>query len=681
LVGDAIIENWRDILASAGFPIEVIVLDWETYFDADFTLKKMSTVEYVMDPRFEVTGLGYQILGVTAPRFAHPEDIGGVLDAYRGWWGDDLEGVTVVGQRLQFDCLVLRERYGITPKYTVDIIDLSRHLDARDRHNLEHLAKKYHAPRPKGDTDQFKGLQWKDMSAAQRQALKTYCLGDIEIEEYLFKLLLPKLTWPQIELRLAAQTLRQFLVPQIRIDSDLGERLIVDMQAELQKPVGEINALGVKVIEPGKKTKRTNKPPKVRAVTVDDVSKDGVFLSMLEAALPEGESVPRKQGKKKMIPALAKTDTQLDYLLSHPEPRVRALMIARKATDSWPGHISRVRKLMAQAAARGGYMGVPLKYYGAGPGRWSGAEGVNAQNFGARDVHDLVKQVGQMLTAPDGCAFGTGDLSQIEARVLAWFAGQEDLLEAFRQGRDIYSEFGSEHVYHAEVRKPRDDDPPELARILKIRRDMSKETVLGAGYGMGGKTHYERCRVKSSLKDAFASGDLDRQICQRAIDVYRNRFSMIPAFWRELEKAWRFVARYRDQQATVSHYGRTLRFWNEGGTVCIGLPSSRVLFYPHAQVSAVDDSCRYHWGHVYGGLLTENVCQATARDIFALGLLRMEDAGMSALMSVHDQAVCLLRAGDTDALAEMHHLQCVLPPWAEDLPVATEGGLADRYHK
>ncbi len=675
------IKPWAQILETAGFPTDVLLVDVESYFDKEFSLSKMSTVEYVMSPQFELTGLGYQWVGGKGG-FLSPGDAVSFLAALRDQYGPELAGVTLAGQNLKYDALVLREHFGITARHTCDILDLSRHLDARDRHSLDHLAKKYEAPQSKGETKQFLGLRWATMTDEQRAELGKYCYaGDVQIEVYLFETLLPRLTCPQVELRLAAQTLRQFLVPQIKVDFDLGGRLIEEMTAELQKPVDEVNALGVRVVEPGKRTKRTSKPPKVRRVTVDDVSKDGTFLSLLKSALPEGEGVPMKQGKARMIPALAKTDTALDRLLSHPEPRVRALMVARKATDSWPGHISRVRKLMAQAAARGGWLGVPLKYYGAGPGRWSGAEGINAQNFGARDVHDLIKQVGQMLTAPEGFTLGTGDLSQIEARVLAWFAGQEDLLEAFRQDRDIYSEFGTEQIYHSEVRKPRDDDPPELARVLKIRRDLSKETVLGAGYGMGGQKHYERCRVKPSLKDAFVSGDLTRQMCQRAIDVYRQRYSMIPAFWRELEKAWRFVARYRDQQATVSHYGRALQFWNEGGTVCIGLPSSRVLFYPHAAVSAADDTCRYHWGHVYGGLLTENVCQATARDIFGLGLLRMEDAGFNTLFSVHDQAVCLMRAGDTEALAEMHRLQTIVPPWAEGLPVATEGNLADRYHK
>jgi len=679
-------EPWQDILALAGFPTDVIVLDFESYFDKEYNFDKLSGVEYVMDPRFEVTGLGgwVQPNGSGLPWFRGPDDvqlqIADLLDLY----GPDLTGVTVVGQNLKFDALVLRERYGITPRYTVDVLDLARHLDARDRHSLEHLAVKYHAPTPKGDTMQFKGLRWNHMTCEQRAALRDYCLNDVDIETYLFKTLLPRITRPEAELRLANQTLRQYLVPQIKIDTDLGRRLIVDMQAELQLPVDRVNALGVKVITPGKKTSRTSRPPTVKAVTVDDVSKDGTFLALLRETLPVGEAIPMKQGKKKLIPALAKTDEQLDYLLSHPCPAVRALMEARKASDSWPTHICRVVRLIDQATARGGFMGAPLTYYAAHTGRYGGTGGTNFQNFGARDVHELVKQVGQMLSAPSGYILGTGDLSQIEARTVAWFAGQEDMLQAFAQGRDLYSEFGTEQIYHQEVRKPRKDDPPDVYQTMFNRRTASKETILGAGFGMGGTRFTQYCKEKPVLKVAIESGDLTPQLCQRAIAVYRQRYSMIPKLWKEVEAAWRFVARYTDQRATVSHSGRCLTFWNENGTVTVQLPSSRCLFYPHARVDS-EGGCAYHWGHLWGGSMVENIVQATARDVFTDGLLRLEDAGFNGLFSVHDQAICLLALdaeySAEDMLAEMHRLQCIVPSWATGLPVATEGDLTKAYHK
>ena len=674
-------KTWQTVLDSAGFPTQAIVLDFETVFDSQYNLSKMSVVEYVCDKRFEIMGLGYQTLGNGSEvrGFLTPDEVGPYLVALTSV----VDQYTLVFQHAPFDALILREKFGITPRYPIDILDLARHLDSRDRHDLAHLAVKYGAPRLKGDTKQFAGMHWDTMTPEQHAAMIEYCRdGDVQIEAYLFKTLLPRITRPEVELRLAAQTLRMFLTPQIKIDIELGHKLIGAMKAELQKTIDAVNVLGIKSIIPAKITKRTSKPPTVRAVVPDDISGDKSFLALLTRALPTGESVPMKQGKKKLIPALAKTDEQLNYLLSHPCPEVRALIKARKATDSWPTHISRVGRLIAQAAARDGPTGAPLTYYAAHTGRYGGTGGTNWHNFGARDVHPLVKQVGQMLCAPDGYVFGFGDLSQIEARVVAWFAGQNDLLQAFAEGRDVYSEFAQEQIYHKETRKLRKDDPPELAATLTTRRNVGKETILGAGFGMGGNTFYERCKQKPSLKTAFELGELTGALCLRAITTYRTRYPMIPRLWQEVEKAWRFVAKYADQRATVSHCGRTLRFWNEGGTVVVQLPSSRCLFYPHAKVNA-EGRCSYRWGHLWGGTIVENIVQATARDVFTDGLLRLEDAGFNSVFHVHDQDITLLVDDGTAKarLAEMHRLQMVVPVWAEGLPVAVEGELCARYHK
>lgn len=687
------IETWQIPLKAAGFPTTVLLLDFESYFDKQYGMsagEKLSTVEFVCDKRFEVTGIGVQAFGDGMGRLPHcvaatgkrtfltPHDAEMFLDLLKGYEDE----YTLAGQNLPFDALVLREKYGLNFKYTVDIIDLSRHRDARDRHNLEYLAVKYHAPIHKGDTKQFMGMHWDTMTVGDRQRLMEYCLGDIEIEEYLLKLLLPLMTRPEVELRLAAQTLRMFLVPQVQIDAELGRELLVGMTAELQQHIDRVNSTGVRMVTPAKVNKRINKPPRVELVTVDDISKDGSFLRLLAAALPGGESIPMKQGKVKLIPALAKTDTQLDFLLSHPKDAVRALVEARKATDSWPGHISRIRNLLAQSAVRGGWLGMPLRYYGAHTGRWSGTGGINPQNFGARDVHPLVKQVGAMIKSPEGFTLAIPDLSQIEARVVAWFAGQEDLLQAFAEGRDIYSEFAGEQIYHKDTRKPRKDDPPELYRELDIRRSVGKETILGAGFGMGGQTFYDRCCEKSSLKNAVASGDLTLALSKQAIAIYRQRYSMIPKLWKEVESAWRFVAKYQDQVATVSHYGRSLNFWNENGTVVIQLPSGRCIFYPHAGVTA-NGECRYHWGKLYGGAITENVVQAAARDVFGEALLRLEDHLYNSLFSVHDADVMLIPLCPiTEVLVkDVERLMTVRPVWAQDLPVAVESKVTPRFKK
>jgi DNA polymerase len=679
-------KTWQDQLAIAGFPADAVVLDFETYFDAEYSLKKLSAIEFVMDSRFEVTGLGYQFPGSIegGAAFAPPDDVGECLGYCVEIYGPNLSGCTVVVANGKFDCLVLREKYGITPQYVVDVQDLGRNMDARDRHDIEYMAKKYKAPRPKGGTMQFSGLHWTSMTPKQRTALAEYCSTDIEIETHLFKLLLPCIVCPGTELRLSNQTLRLFLEDNIRVNFALGEQLVAEMESQVQKELDTLRAVGVLCVEPPKFYKRgLPKPPTVRPATPADIRSDDKFVAMLEDALPEGEAVPMKQGKKKLIPALAKSDEALSYLLVHPKPKVRALVEARVACKSWPAHIKRVRRIMDQARARGGCTGLPLTYYAAHTGRFGGTGGWNPQNLGARDVHPLIKQVGTMLEAPDGFVFGSGDLSQIEARVVAWLSGQGDLVRGFANNEDIYSELAQNTIFHKETyKKPKPGDSPETIKAMKTRRDFGKMAILACGFGMGGDTFYARSIVKPELRPAFLSGEIDRGFCRHVVCGYRQRYPHIVAYWYEVEKAWRFVTKYPTQTAVVSHNGHGVRFSHRRGTTVITLPSDRELYYPMARVDS-EGACSYRWGYVYGGLLVENIVQATARDVFTAGLLRIEDAGFILIGHIHDQAISLLPTDGTENanLAEIHRLQTEPLPWTGGLPVATEGELSKTYKK
>lgn len=222
---------WHEILKKAGYPEIVLVLDFETYFDKDYSFKNLSTVEYVKDKRFGITGLGVgdpsqQTDGI---EFFPPNKIKQFLA------GIPFKEITIVGQFLFFDCLILREHFGITPKYTVDVRDLAKFWDARDKHDLAHMAKIFGAPKQKGETQQFKGLHWDDMEDHQRRALAEYCKGDVEIESYLFQKLLPLISNPEKELRLATHCLHAFLEPNIEIDFELGEQLKRQMENEMLK--------------------------------------------------------------------------------------------------------------------------------------------------------------------------------------------------------------------------------------------------------------------------------------------------------------------------------------------------------------------------------------------------------------------------------------------------------------
>ena len=655
--------TWKEVLERAGYPQTAIILDFETYFTTDYSLKKMSTIEYVCDSRFEFTGLGAQRLGSGAG-CCEPNEIKTFINWLTDTYGLQFEGCTIIGQNLKFDCLILARKFGIIPKYTVDTRDLDRVWDARDKHNLEYMAKKWKSPKPKGDTQQFKGLHWADfeMDVFKRQKLIDYTKGDVEIEADIFQKLMPLIPNPEIELPLATQTLHMYLKPQIEIDFELGQKLQHQMRIESAKPRMELRKLGIKASKTA-------------------ISGNKSFIALLNQELPDDEKVPMKMGKKGMIPALAKDDEGLHYLLHHEKESVRLLAEARVAVKSWPLHIKRVQNLMNQAACSDGRIGAPLSFYAGHLGRWGGTEKINLQNLGGRGrgtaIHPLIGQVRQMLKAPDGFVFGNPDFSQIEARVLAWLAGQQDLVQIFADGGSPYSDLATE-VFQQPIRKPKDTDSDDVKKDLAVKYGFGKDAILGCGYGMGTNKFFARCNENENLRPLFESGEYDWDFVDRLIKTYRRKYAKIPEFWRIVEKAWRFVTKYPKERVELD---KGLTFWHEDRATFIGLPSGRFIRYPYASVNKQGDLL-YRWGQLWGGSLTENCVQAIARDVMAEALLRLEDAGYNILFHAHDEIICLLHKSCADLWLEgAISIMTMQPPWAKGLPLAAEGKLCARYEK
>ena len=365
--------NVQEILQLVGYPSDYLVLDFESYYDAKYSLSKMSPIEYIQDERFELLGCGFYESSLDTVWFSKPIELAHVL-ANSFQWND----VTVVVKNSKFDILLLKEVFGIIPPYIIDTEDLSRHQDSRDKQTLKHQAVKYKLG-VKGNTADFKGLHWGDMDEAKRKDLGEYCLNEKKLERQLFELLLPQLTNPVLEIPLMRHTLDIYLNPMIDFDFEKADKLKLDMHEEM---ITVITKTGY---------------------TKEEISKDGSFKKILQDTLPDDEKVPVKQGKRGTIMALAQGDEGRKTLLEHPDEWVRELMEARIAVRSWPLHIKRVTKLIAQAHANGGRLAVPLKYYGAHTGRGSGTGGINLQNLGGKGrgkpIHHLIAAVRGLLRA------------------------------------------------------------------------------------------------------------------------------------------------------------------------------------------------------------------------------------------------------------------------------------------
>jgi len=664
------------ILDKINWPPDVLLLDFETYFDTDYCMGKsknaLSIVEYVTDPRFAFTGLGVQF-NDNAPRFIPGPYVPYMITRLKEKFGKALHNCTVVAKNNKFDCLILIEKFGIYPPYTIDIEDLSRYYDSRMKQGLKDLAKLFKLP-AKDDTNQFKGLYWETMSPKQRQAMKEYCLGDIKNEKALLEILLPMLDNPDVELDLARHTLNLYLRPILMLDDSQATKIAVEMATALSEDLNKVSW----VLKYRTKAK-PNIPKIMRAKKI--------FPQILQDILPEGEMVPMKQGKNEMIPATAQNDVAFQYLLAHKDEKVRELCRAKAACSSWPLHQSKVHRMVAQAKCSEGLIRMPLKYYGAHTGRWSGTGGWNPMNLGGkgrgRPIHPLIAQVRNTLMAPGGYTLVIVDSAQIEARELVWVAHQDDLLKGFANGEDIYSEFASE-LFQAKIWKPTEEEKktPE-GQTVDIRRGFGKDAILGCGYGMGANTFFDRCRQNDTLRPLFDSGKYDWDFINRLIQIYRAKYSDIPAFWTEIAKCFRWPTKY-PKERTIYNISETakLTFSRSGTTTKMRLPSGRVMNYRHASVSPKNDGIRYLHGHLWGGSITENLIQAMCRDLLGYWLLKCEEAGIKIVLHSYDELVgCVPKETAERDLQTMIDIMSQGPAWADGLPLAAEGMISERYCK
>ena len=388
--------NWQQILAKYHYPTTAVTLDFETYFDKDYSLKDLSIIEYVCDERFEFSGLG---VFCSRQPFADPENcqffspsrIKSAIGVLQGWYGDNFEYCTLVGQNLMFDAMILREKFGITPKYTIDTLNLARHEDSRRPNKLEKLCEYYDIGVKKGDNTWTKGLHWNKMSPTQQNKHAEYCRGDIIATTLLFRFLLPMLTNPSVELPLQQHTLKMFLIPQFEFDFELAKNIIAGMEVELYTALNK-----VKWVWSYKLKKHTALIETIRSAQ---------FVKALASVLPAGETVGMKAGKRGNIPALAQDDLFFQQLLVHPVAIVRELALARKAAKSWPTWIKRVESMRRQAELRGGKLACPLNYYGGHTGRDSGCQNVNMQNLPGRGragagTPEVLQKIRNLLRAP-----------------------------------------------------------------------------------------------------------------------------------------------------------------------------------------------------------------------------------------------------------------------------------------
>lgn len=605
--------------------MNIVTLDFETYYDDEYSLKKMSTEEYVTDPRFEIIGVGAKINDAPSLWYTGSHDQIGSWLRGLGVWDS-----CVIAHNAKFDMLILKVVFGRLPKMMLCTMSMAQpFLRPFTRSvSLENCAEVLNLPGAKGTyVSNMKGRYRASLSKQELVEYGEYCKNDCELEKMLFDNLVKR--FPRDELYIIDLTLRMYLEPAFVLDAEILAETLQVVQAE-------------------KETLLQNVPANVTPAILRSNDQFAKLLTEM------GVDVPMKTSKVtgKMAPALAKNDTGWKELeeLYQDDGEVYPILLARLGAKSTLEE-TRSQRLL-DIAVRYGWFRIPLNYYAAHTGRYGGTEKINAQNL--PQVRRSKMRFG--VCAPEGWVVLAADLAQIEARITAFLAGQLDLLKAFAEGRDIYSEFAS-IVFRTEVIKGRSKEDDK-------RRFVGKTCILGLGYGMSAKVLQSTLR-KDGLKFSLIE-------CDQMVQVYRHTYNKIPSLWRKLDHG-------------ISVMGSTPAAYTRVGPVTLGngqiiLPNNMPLTYANLHRNEEDPQMGwvYEFGgetrKLWGGTVAENIVQALARIVIMDNMLRIHrELGYRPALQQHDELDYVIREEEAEeAKTEMSKIMVTPPSWMPNLPLAVE---------
>ncbi len=671
----------------------LVSLDFETYYDTDYTLSKMAMSEYIRDPRFETLMVGIKV-GNKPTKVIPGNKVAAELKKI-DWSKHDL-----LAHHTLFDGFILGHHYDIHPRKLYCSLSMARGLHSNDiGAGLDEVSIYYGgAGKIKGGVEDMKGIRFADLFKNKPLWNRSvaYCANDVEEMLRVFKLMLPKM--PSEEMDLIHLVNRMFCQPVLRVD-------LARVEKELAREIAEREALLLSVVdevdfsEP--EVKAILKTRAERALTGKErqmlfakrvIGSNEKFAALLRA---EGVDPPVKispawikkdkddrTDEGKYSYAFAKDDLEFVNLpddvellsrglnlakvadvkkLAMRQARLRTLVDCRIAVKSTT-NITRAERFLT-AGADGMPLPVAYAYYRAHTGRLGGANKMNMQNL---------KRGGELrksILAPRNNMICVADSGQIEARVNAWLWGQQDLLDDFRAadtgtGKDAYCNFASV-IYGRPITK---------ADVTE--RFVGKVCVLGLGYQMGAP------KLQMTLAKGALGGPpifFTLEECQGFVSAYRKKNHRI-------RSGWDICTRIIEDMAA----GRAGRH----GPICweketIWLPNGMCLKYPGLKKGVNADNGYDEWTYqakdirkkIYGGLLCENIVQALARIIVFSQMLAI-DKFARVVMSTHDEVVAVIAKAKAQAtITRMIKAMCTALPWCPDIPLNAEGGFAENYSK
>tara|TARA_R110000772_G_scaffold51809_11_gene118917 strand:- start:1386 stop:3209 length:1824 start_codon:yes stop_codon:yes gene_type:complete len=599
----------------------VLTIDFETFYSKEYSLTKMTTQEYIQSPYFEC-------IGVSVAKGANAAEwFSGTHAETKAWLSQfDWANSIAVAHNALFDGAILEWIFDLHPKQWFCTMSGAMPILApftpNGRVSLATVAKFLGLPDKGTEVMQAIGFMRRDFSASKLKAYGLYCCHDTHLAYQVFQHLAPKLTHG--EHALIHETIRKFTRPILRLNRDVLVKRLAIVKRDKASALLDAGLLDSK-----------------------SLMSNPLFAEALENM---GIDPPMKISPTtgKATYAFAKTDAGMKALLEHPDPRVQYIVAARVKLKSTLEE-TRIEKFI-RLANLNEPIGIPLRYYGAHTGRFSGSDGLNMQNLPrAGDLR-------RALEAPPGYKIVAADLSQIEARITAWFADELKLLTGFANNEDVYCEFAT-IIYGRPITKADKDE-----------RFMGKTAILGLGYGMGAAKFKETVRAQSGIIITLNEA-------KRIVRMYRKTYPGIPKLWSKLDSAMSVLA--------------------DTGTLKVGpvtvtkgqlqLPNGMSIFYPDIEYNApkfegYSFRCKRMRRGLWGGTLTENIGQAIAKIILSIAEIRLAKLGLHAVMQVHDELLFCVKDEHVDRVIRAAELALSAPvSFMPGLPVACEVAVGDNY--
>jgi DNA polymerase len=589
----------------------------------------MTTEEYVRDDNFEVIGVGVKVDDAETEWFSGTySETMHFLGKFK--WSEAF----VLAHNTMFDGAILSWKFGIKPMAWLDTLCMARAIDNEVSNSLAKLADRLGVGQKGNEVIMAMGKRRVNFTPEELAQYGKYCCNDVDLCYDIYNIL--KQNYKLKELKLIDLTLKMFIDPVLQLDLPL-----------LEQHLGEVKHRKEALIQKAMSDRETLMSNQKFAEKLKELG----VLPPTKISLTTG----------KVALALAKSDDGFKALAEHPNEEVQALVAARLGAKST---LEETRTERFISIAKRGSLPVPLRYYAAHTGRWGGDDKLNLQNLPRKS------KLKDAIIPPDGYVLIDADSSQIEARTVAWLAGQTDLVNSFEDGEDVYKIMAC-RIYHKSFNS-----------ITAAERFVGKTTILGAGYGMGWK--------KFQLQLKTFGVEIEDNLCKHIINTYRDVHPRIPDLWMQAERCLDALA---SEDLKTADFGTQPQAVSLLPGVGFDLPSGLPLKYMNLRVIEEQNPKSGMWEKhyiydtrkgttkIYGGKVVENICQAVARCVVGEQMLRIAKR-YKVVLTVHDAVACIAKKEEAEEAKE-YVTECMKwrPKWAETLPLSCEIGYGDSYGK